>query len=115
MARPSLLTQFRLFQAPAPRGSSAAVQAAGLVNDVEENTPTTGLAADRRATSLSPPTTPVRRPRSASADNDIDSEHETKRLKRFATDACRTHGLPDNALDDFLNVSNDLQTKSYID
>jgi hypothetical protein len=81
MARPSLLTQFRLFQAPAPQASSTAVQVAGLVNDVEENTPTTDLAADRRATSLSPPTTPVRCPRSASADNDIDSEHETKRLK----------------------------------
>ncbi|KAG1801435.1 uncharacterized protein HD556DRAFT_1438463 [Suillus plorans] len=87
MARPSLLTQFRLLQAPAaaPRGSSTPV--AGLVN-ARENTPMTDLAADRRATT----------------DNDIDSEHERKQLKQFATDACKAHGLPDNALDDFLNV-----------
>ncbi|KAG1857246.1 hypothetical protein C8R48DRAFT_775685 [Suillus tomentosus] len=103
MARPSLLTQFRLLQAPAAalRGSSAPV--AGLVN-ARENTPTTDLAADCRATSLSPPTTPARCPRSDSADNDIDTEHERKQLKQFATDACKAHGLPDNTLDDFLNV-----------
>ena len=95
MARPSLLAQFRLLQAPPPPHV-----------DREENSMADLPGAGRRATSSSPPlspTTPQRCPRSESTENQTDQE--AKRLKRYTTDVCKTNGLPDNALDDFLDVS----------
>ncbi|KAG2114957.1 hypothetical protein BD769DRAFT_1391340 [Suillus cothurnatus] len=87
MACPSLLTQFRLLQALA---AAPHTPVTGLVN-AKENTPMTDLAADCRATSLSPPTTPI---------HDLPDNALDNFLNAYAKKHPMNFKIPDRAFED---------------